>query len=246
MSAAAVAMPDFSARPDPAIDLLRVGHEQAPVLILDRVMTDPSVLVDFAARASPFRPVAQAGNFYPGVRAPAPQPYVQALFESVRGPIAETFGLLGLPRRLTCAYSITTLPPEALRPAQRAPHFDTSDGGQIAVLHYLFETSHGGTSFYRHRSTGWESITPDRSAVYAATLRRELEERSPTPGYAIGDTGLFQRIGGVEGRFDRLIIYRGRMLHSGDIDPPRDLDPSPRTGRLTLNTFITFDGDGRP
>jgi hypothetical protein len=30
------------------------------------------------------------------------------------------------------------------------------------------------------------------------------------------------------------------MLHSGDIDPGRDLDPSPATGRLTLNAFITW------
>lgn len=243
MSAAAVATPDFSARRDPAAELMRVGRERAPVLILDGVMADPGALVDFAARASVFRPMAQAGNFYPGVRAPAPQPYVQALFEAVRGPIAETFGLRGLPRRLTCAYSLSTLAPETLTPAQRAPHFDTSDGGQIAVLHYLFQTPHGGTSFYRHRSSGWESITPDRSAAFAATLKRELEEGPPAPGYIAGDTELFERTASVEPRFDRLIVYRGRMLHSGDIDPARDLDPDPRIGRLTLNTFITFDAD---
>ena len=243
MSAAAPAGP-FAANPAPAIELVRIGREKAPLLVIDGLMGEPANLVEFAARAGSFRPLIQAGNFYPGIRAPAPEAYVQSLFEAVRGPIAETFGLDGLPLRLTCAFSITNLPPEVLTPAQRVPHFDTSDGGQIAVLHYLFETPHGGTSFYRHRSTGFESITPDRAQDYAARLRAELDEQPPPAAYTTGDTELFERIHGVEPRFDRAIVYRGRMLHSGDIEPARDLDPSPRTGRLTLNAFFSFDGGG--
>jgi uncharacterized protein DUF6445 len=231
----------FAARGDFTVERIDVGAEGAPVLIIDRLMADPSQLVAFADRASDFRALAQAGNFYPGVRAPAPQPYVQSLFEAVRGPIAEAFGLSGLPRRLTCAYSMTTVSPDVLTPAQRAPHFDTSDAGQIAVLHYLFDPPHGGTSFYRHRATGWESITPDRAGPYAALLRAELDERPPPAAYTTGDTELFEHVTRIRPSFDRLIVYRGRMLHSGDIDPARDLDPSPRTGRLTLNTFIDFD-----
>ena len=167
---------------------------------------------------------------------------MQSLYAVVAPLIAEAFGLDGLPRSLTCAYSITTLPPEVLTPAQRVPHFDTADAGQIAVLHYLFDTPHGGTSFYRHRSTGYEAITPERVGDYAARLRQEIEASPPPAAYTAGDTELFERIHAVEPRFDRAIVYRGRMLHSGDIEPQRDLDPSPLTGRLTLNAFLTFDG----
>ena len=221
-----------------------VGREQAPLLVLDGLMAHPRALVDFAARAVEFRPLIDAGNFYPGIRAPAPQAYMQSLFKLVAPLIAETFGLLGLPERATCAYSITTLPPEVLAPVQRVPHFDTPHSGQIAVLHYLSD-HHSGTSFYRHRSTGFESITPDRVQPYAARLREELEASPPPSAYAAGDTELFERIHAVEPRFDRAIVYRGRMLHSGDIDPARDLDPSPTTGRLTLNAFITWpDSEG--
>lgn len=233
----------FAAAAAPSVELVRVGRDEAPLLVIDGLMRHPEALCAFAAQAVVFRPLMEAGNFYPGVRAPAPQAYMQSLFAAVRGPIAEAFGLHGLPRRATCAYSITTLPPEVLTPAQRAPHFDTADAGQIAVLHYLFDTPHGGTSFYRHRSTGYEAITPERLKGYAATLREELEATPPPPAYATGDTELFERIHAVEPRFDRALVYRGRMLHSGDIEPERDLDPSPMTGRLTLNAFITFGED---
>lgn len=233
----------FAANPARTIELVRVGREQAPVLVIDGLMREPAKLVELAVRAGAFRPLIQAGNFYPGIRAPAPEAYVQSLFEAVRGPIAETFGLEGLPQRATCAYSITNLPPQVLTPAQRVPHFDTADGGQIAVLHYLFDTPHGGTSFYRHRSTGFELITPERAQDYAARLRQELETSPPPAAYTTGDTELFEQIHTVTPRFDRAIVYRGRMLHSGDIDPARDLDPSPTTGRLTLNAFISFGED---
>lgn len=240
----ALAADDAFAAAAPSVELVHVGEERAPVLILDGLMRHPEALVDFAAHAVQFRPLMDAGNFYPGVRAPAHQAYVQSLFGVVAPLIGEAFGLQGLPERGTCAYSITTLPPEVLTPLQRAPHFDTSDAGQIAVLHYLFDTPHGGTSFYRHRSTGWESLTPERVGVYAARLREELAASPPQAGYADGDSELFERIHTVEPRFDRAIVYRGRMLHSGDIDPARDLDPSPITGRLTLNAFITWGGEG--
>jgi hypothetical protein len=35
-----------------------------------------------------------------------------------------------------------------------------------------------------------------------------------------------------------LIIYQGRMLHSGLIPADATLDPDPRRGRLTANFFV--------
>ena len=119
------------------------------------------------------------------------------------------------------------------------PHFDATSAGQIAVLHYLCDASHGGTAFYRHRSTGFETITPERLQPYIATLSAELERTPPPQAYVTGDTPLFEQIGAVEARFDRAVIYPSRLLHSGDIRPS-SLSLDPRRGRLTANSFLVF------
>ena len=45
-------------------------------------------------------------------------------------------------------------------------------------------------------------------------------------------------IGEVEARPDRLVLYRGRLLHSGVIPAPQALSDDPKTGRLTINMFL--------
>ena len=42
----------------------------------------------------------------------------------------------------------------------------------------------------------------------------------------------------VEGVADRLVIYRGSLLHSGIIAPGTPLSADPRHGRLTANLFV--------
>ena len=43
---------------------------------------------------------------------------------------------------------------------------------------------------------------------------------------------------GVEGVFNRLIVYRRNSLHSGRIDNGRPLPADPQQGRLSINAFI--------
>jgi hypothetical protein len=62
----------FAPGPGPRVELLRVGREGHPVLILDGLLTGAESLVDFAADTAVLAPVKTAANFYPGVRAPAP------------------------------------------------------------------------------------------------------------------------------------------------------------------------------
>ncbi len=66
-----------------------------------------------------------------------------------------------------------------------------------------------------------------------AQNRREFD-------YINGDTELFQRIGQVPVKFNRCIVYRSNLLHSGDINPTLGLSANPREGRLTLNSFFRF------
>lgn len=223
-----------------AIKAYEVGREREPVVVIDHVLAAPEDLVEAAAQAN-FGAVKAGGNFYPGLRTPAPKTYVRRLHAALRPVIAAAFGLpVEGVVKMSSALSLATLRPEELVLAQRLPHFDTADGGQIAVLHYLCGPEHGGTGFYRHRATGFETVTPERLGPYIAALEAEVATRPPARDYAAGDTELFEQTGKVEARFDRLAIYRSRLLHAGDMGSSPAFSPDPRRGRLTANTFLFF------
>jgi hypothetical protein len=235
---------DFTLDPSWRIELTHVGDEREPVLVVDGVMRDPVSLVEYAAREVRFQPPARGANFYPGVVGPAPLNYVRDLVTALRPAMADAFGLAdAVPARATCNYSIVTAPPAELAPAQRLPHVDSSDPLQFALLHYLCSDQFGGTDFYRHRETGWESLTPERSAAFGDMFEADLIRHPPTEAYIDGDSALYARTGGVEVRFDRLIVYRSRVFHSGRIPPSTPLVADPRRGRLTANVFVNY---GRP
>jgi hypothetical protein len=221
-----------------------VGREREPVVVVDNLLLRPDAFVDQVAATARFEPEPAAGNFYPGVRAPALAGYVRTLSAAIGSLVAEVFpDLAGRRAKPSAWLSLATLRPEQLNLAQRVPHFDAASAGQIAVLHYLCAPSHGGTAFYRHRSTGFEAITPERAGSYVATLGRELEQTPPPQAYVCGDTPLFEQIGAVEARFDRVVAYRSRLLHSGDIRSECGFSADPRQGRLTVNSFLVFDGE---
>ena len=115
--------------------------------------------------------------------------------------------------------------------------FDGAETTRFAFIHYLCPPSCGGTSFYRHRATGFECVSPPRLAEYRGCLTRELNARAPAPEYVRGDTGLFERIHSVPAEYNRLIVYKGNALHSGDIPEDLPLTEDPRQGRLTVNGF---------
>jgi hypothetical protein len=229
----------FEARPDPRVEVLTVGIGKTPVLVLDGLLTSGRALVDHAADTA-MAPVKAGANFYPGVRAPAPAPYVQALVRALRPHMARAFGAPDGGRAgVTCALSMAVTPASEATVVQRLPHIDTPEPNQLAILHYLCGPEHGGTAFYRHRETGMETIDPDQSKPYFAALRRQIERVSIGSGYITGSDALFQRIGAVEAAFDRIIVYPSRLLHAGILpDAPVSLDP--RAGRLTVNSFYRY------
>jgi hypothetical protein len=239
---------EFPTREDFAVEVLEVGAERRKVAVLDAVFQTPKALVDHAADEAAFSPLREAGNFYPGIRAPAPKAYAQALFEALKPVFADIFGVDVEGRfKASAALSLATLAPQQLNTAQRLPHIDTTDHRQFAVLHYLCDPRHGGTAFYRHRSTGFESIDEDRAPTFYAALKHELDTAGPPPPeYVVQSTPLFEQTARVEARFDRILVYRSRMLHSGLIDPTFGLSEDPRLGRLTANSFVTFERAEEP
>jgi hypothetical protein len=210
-----------------------VGRDAYPVICIDDLLVEPRQLVDLAADAA----FIDVNSVYPGVRAPAPRGYEAVLVDAVGPLIEEVFGSAPEPEFDLCAFSMVTTPPDCLRPAQCIPHFDGPEPGRLAWLHYLFEDDQGGTSFYRQRGTDLERVTVESLAGYQRQLRMEMASGPAPAGYASAATPGFERIHSVECAFDRLIVYPGNALHSGDISWGTVLAEDPRIGRLTINGF---------
>ena len=234
-------MTDFTLRDRLDVSLQMIGSEKEPLLIIESVMQDPSSLVDYAADQVSFTPAWGPAGGYPGVRAPAPLNYVNNLVRMLDPIIRRAFALDGAKlARAECNFSLVSLRPEELVPLQRIPHADTVDPHQFALLHYLCPSSLGGTAFYRHVATGFETLSEERWSEYERVRAEELAGASETKGYIRGDTQFYKQTAAVEAGFDRVIIYRSRTLHSGQIPEGAALPPDPRTGRLTANIFINY------
>jgi hypothetical protein len=227
---------NLAPHPDIAVQKLAIGREQAPLLVIDNVVANPGELVELAA-SKLFGDVA---SYYPGIRAKAPLSYQQFILDQMRGLFGETFRLQGRTLRFTaCYFSLVTTPPEKLAHLQRIPHIDSVLGTELAFVHYLFKRDLGGTSFYRHRQTGFESVTQDRKLEYFECVEAErLGPNKPDAGYINGSTALYEQLHSEAAVFNRMLVYRRNSLHSGSIDPPTGVDSNPRTGRLSLNGFI--------
>jgi hypothetical protein len=231
-------MPDiFSASDTRRVQVLRVGHERQPVLIIDDFLAHPEALVDFAAGANFVTPK----NWYPGLRAePLPQPYVMEIIRALHTLIGENFELPSEGDvNVNTYFGLATMPPDSLSVLQRLPHFDTSNPRQVAVLHYLCDGAHGGTSFYRHRSTGYETVGESRQRLYYERLNAEAGAATPPARYMSGDDALYEETARIEAKFNRLAIYRSCALHSANVESGR-LNRDPRLGRLTANIFLAY------
>lgn len=213
----------------------RVGAERHPVAVVEGFHPDPDAL-RAAALAAAF---GSARQHYPGVRAELPAGYFAAVRAPLVAVLGEVLGGGGGADLLDASFSVVTTPPERLSLAQRLPHVDAIQPGRVALVHYLVPGTVDGTAFFRHRSTGYESIDAARRGPYFATLERELAALpEPPSGYNRDGDALFERIGHVEGAFNRAVIYRSAQLHSGAISPGAVLSADPALGRLTVTAFL--------
>ena len=216
----------------------RHGTEQQPVVVIDGFAPAPDRFLDDAEFLS-FRPI---GEHYPGVRAPVAAPMLRPLLAALAPVAQEVFGLSGL-EVVDAFYSLVTTPPAQLAPIQRLPHFDEVSPSRLALLHFLARDESSGTAFYRHRTTGFESVDAGRLPAYRAALDADLKRHGlPEPAYIGGDTPVYQQLALHHGRLNRALLYRSNTLHCAFIPPGLPLSADPATGRLTVNTFL--DGRG--
>jgi hypothetical protein len=213
-----------------------IGNERAPVVVLENVWPEPQALIEAAAGKSDY---SVRSLYYPGVRSSAPPAYARAITAQLRELIHSTFGYSGELTITDSTFSLVATPPEKLVAFQRVPHFDSTDANRLALLHYLCGPQHGGTSFYRHRSTGIESVTDENRERYIRSVNAEVKAGGMPPArFPDEDTATFERIAQYKCTFNGALIYRGRILHSVNMPPGVVPDSNPRTGRLTVNTFL--------
>lgn len=217
-----------------ALSVHRHGREGEPVVVIDGFAPRPDAFVDDAT----FLAFAPMGEHYPGLRARVAPALLRPLLDALAPVIAEVFAL-DATETIDAFYSLVTTPPAALAPIQRLPHVDGVERGRLALLHYLARDERSGTAFFRHRSTGFETIDAARLPGYRAALAADLARAGlPEAAYIAGDTPLFEQIASHRGVFNRAILYRSHALHCAAIPPDMALDADPESGRLTVNTFL--------
>lgn len=216
---------------------LRIGREQAPLIVIDDFADVPDALVDHAAG----KVFADVASYYPGIRAKVPLSYQQFVVATLRPIVTEHFGLNAAGLRFSaCYFSLVTTPPAQLTYLQRIPHIDSLLPTELAFVHYLFRANHGGTAFYRHRATGFESVDAVRKAEYWRHVEAEQNSpHAPEAAYIDGDTPLYEETARQEGIFNRLLFYRRNSLHSAALAADFAPNADPRRGRLSLNGFLT-------
>jgi len=220
----------------PRMQVDHIGAEKCPVIVIDNFVADPEAL---RAEAAQLR-YAKMGAYYPGVRALVPDARVAEYMPDIVDLIASVFGFSRNVALVNAMYSLVTTPRSELAVIQRLPHYDGFEAENIALLHYLSPPGNSsGTAFYRHRSTGYEYVDQQRYAPYSAALERDVAQHGlPPPDYIVGETPIFEQTYAYEPKFNRALIYRGHMLHSGNIPEDLILSDDPRVGRLTANTFL--------
>jgi len=222
--------------------VVRVGNEQTPVIVLDNVLGDLEPLKRVANEWAAFSGEGQAA--YPGIRANLPADYTRRVLSRVEPLIRETYAVPASHRGrcIHQLFSLVTRAESDLAVLQRVPHYDTRRGFYFAIMHYLNPGPFGGTGFFRHCPTGYERITDERFAHFVQEAERHMREHGTPPArYCRGSDAHFELIHQVDYRPDRLLIYPGNLLHSGLIEPDRDLSADPVRGRLTANLFLDFD-----
>lgn len=227
---------------EPRPRLERLGPENVPLLIVDHAYPVPEDLTAVACEGATFaRPVS---DYYPGVRAVVPDEYAQWLTGAATR-WARQVDLLTNDQTLkasACTFAVATNAPNGLAPIQRIPHFDTCDASVYAVVHYLCAPPFGGTSFYRHRRSGYQRIDAARSHLFRSGLNADARAFGfPPADYISGDTDSFERVGTAALRFNRAVLYPANCLHAAELSCAPLIDDPP-SGRLTITSLLDVRG----
>lgn len=210
----------FALNPGSRATMQRLGGK-VPVLLIDDVFAAPTALRALALAL----PYGEPNTVYPGKIAetdgddPSLQFFLGKILELVNEqylPRVPPLFVDGQPiarfKRIHADFAVTDRHPDDLEATQRKPHIDPV---AIFGLVYLNPEPKGGTLFFEEAGIG-------------------VSERS-SEGYCTGADLGFSLVGRIEGIFNRLAIYPGFILHSGEIEGAWiRSDERFRSPRLTL------------
>jgi hypothetical protein len=228
----------FAFNDNAQVTLAHIGRHRIAVTRVDDVLHDPDgvAALGFTQSYAPDR-----SNLYPGVRAPMPGSFSTA-FRAWLTPILQRSGVLEGSRAIyrdVSFFSVVTTASTDLLPIQRIPHYDSTDPNLFAAVIYLCDTRFSGTSFYRHRKTGYEAITEENRDNYRLALDNDMRiHGAPRQEYINASNMLFEVIFSNELKFNSAIVYPGRILHAANIQrqfsPPKDATE----WRLTVTALL--------
>ena len=228
----------FAVNNNAEVKLAHIGRRGVAVTMIDNVLHDAQGVAALGVAQSY---AEDRSNLYPGLRAPMPESFSTA-FRAWLTPILRRNGVLEgnlVIHHDASFFSVVTTASRDLLPIQRIPHYDSTDPKLFAAVIYLCDTRFSGTSFYRHRRTGYEEITEENQKNYRLALDRDMRRHGvPKREYMNGNSLLFEVIFSNELRFNSAIIYPGRILHAANIqrqfDPPNDKSE----WRLTITALL--------
>jgi hypothetical protein len=191
----------FATGPQPQARIAQLDG-QIPVMLVDDIFADPLGVREMAL-GLPYEP---AGAHYPGRKAQLPEEHesLARFLGKVRGAVEQDYlpriGLLPDGRRPTTVgkietdFAITDVHPSQLTKEQTRPHIDHVP---FFGLIYLNPQDRGGTLFFRAKS--------------------QVAPSEPRAGYQVESDDFVQLCGKIEGRFNRLAVYPGFILHTGEV-----------------------------
>ena len=234
----------FAFNPNASVSSLRVGECPIAVTVADNVLLRPQQLAEFG-RSLKF--VEDDGNLYPGIRARVPAEFSRPFGAWLNHALHRT-GVLAESCQIyedASFFSIVNKSRADLLPLQRIPHYDSCDPSVFAAVIYLFDRANSGTSFYRHRTTGYEKIGADNKDNYKTALNRNMKNHGPPArDYTSGSNALFERTHSVDSAFNRIVIYSGNVLHAADIDGSLFNGNDNSRWRLTISSLINSRAEG--
>jgi hypothetical protein len=235
----------FAFNVDAEVRLARIGRRGIPVTRVDNVLCQPEGV---AALGFAQAYAEDSSNLYPGLRAPLPAGFSTA-WRGWLTSILQRGGVLSGAQAVyqdASFFSVVTTSSRALLPIQCIPHYDSTDPDLFAAVLYLCASRFAGTSFYRHRKTGYELITEANRENYQLALDDDLRLHGvPRREYANGDSVLFEAIFANELRFNSAIIYPGGTLHAANIRAGFERPVDKSEWRLTVTSLLRFTPPGR-
>src|SRR6266851_7611063 len=228
----------FAFNPSASVSSVRVGECPIAVTVADNVLLYPHRLAEFGLG---LEFVEDEGNLYPGVRARVPAEFSLPFHAWLNRALHDT-GVLEENAYINddaSFFSIVSKSRANLLPLQRIPHYDSTDPRVFAAVIYLFDRANSGTSFYRHRTTGYEAIGDENKDNYKIALNRNMKNLGPPAReYTNGSNALFERTHSVDSTFNRIVIYSGNVLHAADIDGSLFSGNDNSQWRLTVSSLI--------